>query len=359
MTGIKIIGTGSALPAYRRSNDEVEAISDYDRAERGGLSLDEWAQKYHGGRTRYVATTESTADLATEAGRRALENAGMTPEELDLIVLATFTGDYRLPQAAGVVQDSLGIKAKFLQIDSACSGFVDGLIVACSMMNAFGYRNSVVIAADVLSMLCNPKDFITQTVFGDGAGAVVLRHCRDGEFGLHGFSTGSDGDLGKYVFVPGGGSRQPLCQEVLDRELHYWQFSFSEIHRWALPRFQEASEKALAQAGLAWSDISLVIPHQASSRLIEQLAETLCFPHTRIVDIYPDHGNLSGASIPVALDITSRGGGLQAGDWFLMPAVGAGMAWGAVVARWEVAQAAGDLATRRSRRQVLNAGVLP
>lgn len=358
MTGIKIIGTGSALPKHVRSNDEVEAVSDYDRSERGGLSLDDWAQRYHGGRRRHVATTESTSDLATSAVRLALENAGLSAEDLDLIVLATFTGDYRLPQAAGIVQDNLGIKAKFIQIDSACSGFIDGLIVACSMMNSFGYRNCVVIAADVLSMLCNPKDFITQTVFGDAAGAVILQHCRDGEFGLHGFSTGSDGDLGKYVFVPGGGSRQRLSQEVLDRGLHYWEFHFSEIHKWALERFARASDHALEQAGLARSDISLVIPHQASSKLIDHLAEALKFPRERIVDIYPDHGNLSGASIPVALDITHRQGHLQPGDWLLMPAVGAGMAWGAVVARWEVARAGNRAELRPARAQVPTAGAV-
>ncbi len=350
-TSIKIVGTGSALPRMVRSNDDIEATSSYDRQERNGLSLDDWAQMHHGGRRRHVAVEETTSDLATSAARAALEDAGLSPDALDLIVLSTFTGDYRLPQAAGIVQHNLGIKAKFVQIDSACSGFVDGLIVARAMMREFSYETCVVISADVLSMLCNPQDFITQTVFGDGAGAVVLRHCGEAEIGLCGFSTGSDGDLGKYVFVPGGGSRMPFSQAVLDQKLNYWQFSFAEIHKWALQRFTVASEEALARAQRSMADISLIIPHQASSKLIDQLAEAFEFPRDRIVDIYRDHGNLSGASIPVALDSVNRSGQLNAGDWLLMPAVGAGMAWGAVVARWELELPAARLQLQAKQAQ--------
>jgi len=173
--GVAIAGTGSCLPRRILTNDEIEERTGYDRAEHGGRSLDEWAAAHHGGRSRHVVEPgEATADLATAAAVRALAAAGLDAGAVDLIVLSTFTGDQRLPQAAGQVQRNLRSRAKFLQVDSACTGFIDGLLVAQSLLEAARYRRALVISADVTSMLNHPRHWLQQTVFGDGAGAVVL-----------------------------------------------------------------------------------------------------------------------------------------------------------------------------------------
>ena len=210
--GVKIVGTGSYLPDGVRTNHDVERLSRYNRTERKNLSLDEWARRYHGGDRRHVANTEqATSDLALGAAQRALGHAGVTGTDIDLILLATFTGDYQLPQTAGILQSKLSSRAKFLQIDAACSGFIDGLMVADALMSRYPYRRTLLVAADILSRLCDPADHVTQTVFGDGAGAVVLEPCMADEIGFTVFSTGSDGELGEYVFVPAGprGQRRP------------------------------------------------------------------------------------------------------------------------------------------------------
>lgn len=336
MPSVKIAGTGHATPAWCVDNDEVERSSSYNRAERGGISLDAWARKNHGGSRRYVAREEATADLALLAGQRALQAAGLQADALDLIVLATFTGDHILPQAVGAVQAGLGTKARCLQLHAACSGFIDALSLAADIMNCGQARNALVMSGDILSRYCNPKDFVTRSVFGDAAGAAVLLPCGAGETGLAGKASGTDGDIGHYVFIPAGGSRQPIDQDGLDKEEDYWRFRFSDIHHWALERFEHASHLALAQAGLTIEDIALIIPHQASSRLIGELTQRLGVSRDKVVDIFPDYGNISGASIPVALDLVARENRLSPGDWLLLPAVGAGMAWGAAVMRWEL-----------------------
>jgi 3-oxoacyl-[acyl-carrier-protein] synthase III len=344
--GVLIVGTGHHLPAGVVTNDDVERRAAYRRAEHGGRSLDEWARAHHGGHTRRVAGEgEATSDLASEAARRALEAAGVPASELELIVLSTFTGDHRLPQAAGLVQHNLGTRAKFIQVDSACTGFVDGLLVAHSVMETQRHRTALVVSADVTSMLNDPGDWLPQTVFGDGAGAAVLER-RDGEtaHGIMSYSTGSDGDLGEYVFVPGGGSRRPVSGDVLSAGLQYWRFRFAEITRWAVDRMVLATREALTRAGIGLQDVSLIIPHQASLRILDEYAAAIEFPRDRVVITYPELGNVSGASIPISLDRALREGRISGGDWLLMPAVGAGMAWGALVYRWKAAAgAAGGL----------------
>lgn len=333
--GARIIGTAGYLPKRIVTNDAIEQETIFNRAERCGRSLDEWARFYHGGVTRHAAEPgQSTAELATEAAKLALLDAGVDVGSIDLIVLTTFTGDYRLPQTAGVLQAKLGSRAKFVQIDSACTGFIDGLMVANGLMRTQGYKRALVASADVTSMLNPPGDFLTRTVFGDGAGAIVLDDSEDENYGIRSFSCGSDGDLGEYVFAPGGGSKFPMSHATVDQGLQYWKFEFSAIAKWAVDRMVLATREVLDRARLSLDQIDLIIPHQASMKIIEQFAAAVNYPVDRIVTTYPRFGNISGASIPVALDHARRGGQLRDGDWLLMPAVGAGMAWGAVAYRW-------------------------
>jgi 3-oxoacyl-[acyl-carrier-protein] synthase-3 len=333
--GVRIVGTGGYLPTRVLTNDAIERETAFDRVERGGRSLDEWARFHHGGITRHVVEPgQPTSELATEAAKRALCNADVSIETIDIILLATFTGDYRLPQAAACLQANLGSRARFIQIDAACSGFIDGLQVAHALMKTEGYRRALVVSADVTSMLNRPGEFLPRTVFGDGAGAVVLELSADNEYGIRSFSCGSDGELGKYVYAPGGGSRFPTSHETVEQGLQYWQFDFSAIAKWGVDRMVLATRQVLERVGISLDEVDLIIPHQASRKILERFAATVDYPMERIVMTYPSLGNISGASIPVALDLANRERRLKNGDWLLMPAVGAGMAWGAVAYRW-------------------------
>ena len=189
--GIGIVGIGGYLPERVVTNDEIQARTGYDPNLKDGLSLDAWSRARHGGvRRHHAAPGEGASDLATRAAREAIASAGIEVDDLDLIVMATFTGDYRTPPAAGILQANLASRAKFLQVDSACTGFLDASQVAIGMIRAFGYRTVLVVTADRLSFLSDPHDWLSMTVFGDGAGAVVLRDV-GGEYGFTSVSTGS------------------------------------------------------------------------------------------------------------------------------------------------------------------------
>lgn len=332
-----IRGVGSYLPERVVTNDDLEAMgTDFDRTKVGNISLGEWARSRHGAVSRHWADPgEAASDMATLAARHALDDAGVDARDVDLIVMATITNDYRLPQAAFMVQANLGSKAKVIQLDAGCTGFVDSLLVACGLLDTQGYTTALVVAADTLSRLCDPRKFMPLTIFGDGAGAVVLQHQRaDNGHGVRSFVTGSDGHLGDYVLIPGGAGKQPFSQEVLDRRLQYLQLKFAEIRTWAVDRAAFCMLEAATRAGLTLEDIDWIVPHQASVSILRDVAQRLELDMAKFVVTYPHTGNVSAASIPVALDQARREGKFQDGEWLLMPSVGAGMAWGALTYRW-------------------------
>lgn len=332
-----IVGIGSYLPERVVTNDDLEAMDlDYDRAKAGGASLDEWVRSRHGAISRHWACPgQCTSDMATIAAGRALGDAGLHARDVDVIVMATVTNDYRLPQSGMMVQAKLGSTAKVIQLDSGCTGFVDGLLVACGLLEAHGYETALVVCADTLSRLCDPRKFMPLTIFGDGAGAVLLRRGEsDNGYGVRSFFTGSDGHLGHYVCVPGGGGKIPFCQEVLDERRHYLELLFHDIDSWAVDRAAFCTLKALTRAGLTLEDIAWIVPHQASFNILCKVARRLALGLEKFVITYPHTGNVSSASIPVALDQARQEGKFRDGDWLLMPSVGAGMAWGAVTYQW-------------------------
>lgn len=331
---IVIAGCGSFLPSRRVTNDDVEKHSGYERDIKG-LSLHEWASRHHGGNTRYWAAPEdATSDLALAAAVKALDDARMRASDLDLIVVSTFTSDHPLPSTASKVQAGLRSNAKFLQIDAACSGFIDAMWVASSLMRQHGYKSVLVVSGDILSRLSHPREYLPQTVFGDAAGAVVLTWQDDPSLGLFQFSTGSDGMLGDYVTIPGGGSRTPLTSARIAAGDHYWRLQFRDIKLWAIDRMSHCVIDVMRETGLKQSDVAWFVPHQASTAIINEVASQLEMPTEKIVITYEETGNTSGASIPVALDLAKRSGRFQKGGWVVMAAVGAGMAWGALTYRW-------------------------
>lgn len=334
-----IVGTGSYLPEHIVTNEEIEAaVVDYDRTRAEGVSLDQWARAKHGGVSRHrAAPGEATSDLATQAARRALADANIdvADDAVDLIVMSTFTSDHRVPQSAGIVQANLHSTAKFIQIDAGCSGFIDALLVAHGMMETHGYETALVVCADTFVNLNHPRAFMPLTIFGDGAGAVVLR--RDdtlSNYGIRAFATGSDGDLGHYVCIPGGGSRMPFSEQILRENLHYLTYKFPQIRTWAIDRMLRGTREVIERARIDLHDVKWVVPHQASLNIMNDFASQLDLPGEVFVSTYAHTGNTSGASIPIALNLANERHTFADGDWLVMPSAGAGMAWGAVAYRW-------------------------
>jgi 3-oxoacyl-[acyl-carrier-protein] synthase III len=336
---VGILGLGAYLPERVESNADVEAAYGYQRAEHSGLSLDAWVRAHHGAvQRRRAAEGQATSDLATGAARAALEDAGLQPSDLDLIVMATITSDQRLPPSAALVQASLGSSAKFLQLDSACTGFLDSVQVAIGLMGAFGYRTALVVCADTTAFCIAPGDWLTATVFGDAGAAVVLREVPEGQ-GFVSFQTGSDGSLGGLVSIPGCGSRRaPSAPPAGPGHLHA---RWGKIHGWAVPQMVDASVKAVASAGLSLEDVDWVVPHQASMPIVCEAAQRLGVSPDRVVLTYPEYGNTVASSLPLALHHADRRGLFKEGDRLLLCAVGAGMAWSASVYRWSDSRARG------------------
>jgi 3-oxoacyl-[acyl-carrier-protein] synthase-3 len=336
MTDKVITGTGSYLPQRIVTNDDIEqAALDFDR-ERAGCSLDHWCRRQMGAvQRRRVAPGEGTSDMATRAAEGALEEAGMTARDIDLIVLATITSDHRVPPTAALVQRDLGTSARFLQLDSACTGFVDALMVADGLLDRLGAETALVIGTDAMSHYMDPQKFRAQTIFGDGAGAVVLRNGADGEYGVKAYSTGASGADGYMVAVPAGGTKKPITEEVIARREQYMELALKVIPPFGVAKMVQATNEVLDRAGITAADVDWVVPHQASCNIVTDTAKALDLPLHKFILNFSEVGNTSAASVPIALDQANRLGCFRDGERLIMPAVGAGMAWGAAYVVWQ------------------------
>lgn len=331
-----ITGTGSYLPAHEVSNEELLAhVTNFD-AEKARGSLDEWIQRRYGVVTRHwAADDESTGDMGTRAAERALADAGLEASELDLIVLSTATTDHVAPHSVSVVQSNLGTKAVFHQLQDACPGFLNGMIVADSLMENLGYKKALVIAAEKMTHIVDKRDFRMIGLFADAAGAIVLEDVPRAEgYGFQSFYAGSDGAAGHALRVPAGGSRTPISAERLARGEHYLISEFREVYSFAVGTTQRCVEEAAARAGLPIADIDWVIPHHASANIIGDGLGQAGIPPERVVMSIDHTGNTSSASVPTALDEAARAGRFTTGDSVLMLALGGGMGWGSTVYRW-------------------------
>jgi 3-oxoacyl-[acyl-carrier-protein] synthase-3 len=329
-----IAGLGSYLPSKILTNNEIEVNSrTYDRQAKQGESLDHWVRRRHGGITRHLAAAgEATSDLATQAARDALADARASIDSIDLLVLATCSSDFRLPPSAAVVQKNLGFEGKFLQIDSACTGFIDAVHTATALMATGSYGRSLVVCADVTSLWIDPDDWLTQSVFGDGAAAVVLEAMPE-PAGFSHLMTGSEGSMGHLVKVDTGGSRSPWPTVQGDRG-RYLNANYGRIHMWGITHMVSAVRMVLDAAEIKIDDIDWLIPHQASSRIIADAGDKLGMDPDRVIVTFPKFGNTVGSSIPLALCDAYRHGKFRPGDLLMLAAVGAGMAWGSVLYEW-------------------------
>ncbi|HEX2226959.1 MAG TPA: beta-ketoacyl-ACP synthase III [Candidatus Binatia bacterium] len=321
-----ILGTGAELPSKVITNHDLEKMVD---------TSDEWITVRTGIRERRILEEgKGNADMALDAAKRALDDAGMVPADLDAIIMATVTADYLMPSSACVLEDKLGARGAFsFDVGAACSGFINALAVADCFIRTGKIRTALVVGSDALSRLLNWQDRGTCILFGDGAGAVVLGASENGN-GILSTKLRTDGSYAKTLYVPAGGSLRPASPETVRRHEHTITMNGKEVFKIAVRSMEEISRQALEEAGVTVDQISLVIPHQANKRIIVALAERLGVPMDKVVVNVDRYGNTSAASIPVALDEARRAGRIRPGDIVLLNAFGAGFAWGAAVAKF-------------------------
>lgn len=323
---VGIIGTGKYVPEKILTNSDLEKMVDTN---------DEWIVSRTGIKERHIAAPDqATSDLAYEAAIKALESAGMTGSDLDLIIVATITPDSSFPSTACILQDKLGAKgAAAFDLSAACSGFVYGLATATSFIQSGMYNNALVIGADCLSRITDYTDRNTCVLFGDGAGAVVVGEVPEGR-GFKAFDLGAEGAGGSLLQIEGGGSRLPASAETVENKKHYIYMNGREVFKFAVRVMGTATIEVLRKAGMDRTDVDLFVPHQANVRIIQSAMQRLELPEEKVVVNVDKYANTSAASIPLALVEAAEEGRMKAGDTVLMVGFGGGLTWGASVLVW-------------------------
>ncbi len=323
---VSIIGTGSYLPEKILSNADLSKIVD---------TSDEWITTRTGIKERRMAAQdEHTSDMAAKAALKAMEQAGISADQIDFILVATATPDMLFPATACFVQKKIGAtKAACLDISAACAGFLFGLEIAQQFITSHTYDIVLVIGAEKLTSITNWTDRNTCVLFGDGAGAAVLQH-RGSAHGIISTHIGSDGNYSDILFMPGGGSRCPITRENADQNLATIHMTGKEVYKQAITAMLKASRKALEDAGLTIDDIACVIPHQANLRIIEAIADRLKIPLEKFFVNLDKYGNTSAAAVAIALDEANRSGRIKSGDYILMVVFGGGLTWASTVIEW-------------------------
>ncbi|MDA5776044.1 3-oxoacyl-ACP synthase III FabH [Listeria monocytogenes] len=306
-----ILGVGKYVPEKIVTNFDLEKIMD---------TSDEWIRTRTGIEERRIARDdEYTHDLAYEAAKVAIKNAGLTPDDIDLFIVATVTQEATFPSVANIIQDRLGAKnAAGMDVEAACAGFTFGVVTAAQFIKTGAYKNIVVVGADKLSKITNWDDRTTAVLFGDGAGAVVMGPVSD-DHGLLSFDLGSDGSGGKYL--------------NLDENKKIYM-NGREVFRFAVRQMGEASLRVLERAGLEKEDLDLLIPHQANIRIMEASRERLNLPEEKLMKTVHKYGNTSSSSIALALVYAVEEGRIKDNDNVLLVGFGGGLTWGALIIRW-------------------------
>lgn len=313
-----IAGVGSALPTRQVSNQELAQTVD---------TTDEWIVERTGIRNRYIAGAgETTASLATEAARNALDHAGLDASEIDLIVLATATPDQTFPSSATKVQAALGINDCIaFDVHAVCTGFLYALTVADSMLRSGNAHKALVIGAETFSRILDWEDRATCVLFGDGAGALVLS-AEEGDSGILSTSLHADGRHNDLLFVDGGPSSTGTVGKL--------RMKGREVFRHAVVNLAQVMGEVLESAGLSTADVDWVVPHQANARILDATAKKLGLPPEKVVVTVDRHANTSAASVPLALDTAVKDGRIKRGDIVVLEAMGGGFTWGAAALRY-------------------------
>ena len=323
---VGILGTGSYVPEKVVTNFDLEKMVE---------TSDEWIVSRTGIKERRVAAKEqASSDMAYEAAMQALAKAKVNPTELDLIVVATVTPDHSFPSTGSILQDRLGAtKAAAFDLSAACSGFLYGLSVGTSFVKTGMYKYVLVIGVESLSKITDWTDRNTCVLFGDGAGAAVLGPVEEG-YGFLSFELGSDGSGGNLLKQQAGGSRLPASEESVDQKLHYITMAGSEVFKFAVKIMEQASMRVVEQAGLKKEDVDFLVPHQANMRIIDYAIRRLELQEDKVIINLDRYGNMSSASIPVALDEALSAGKIKHGDNVLLVGFGGGLTWGATLIKW-------------------------
>ncbi len=327
INAVTIAGTGSYVPEKVMTNEDLSEIVDTN---------DEWIVTRTGIKERRIAAEdEFTSHMGTKAATRALEQAGLEGAEVDLIIVATITPDTLTPATACYVQEALGAKnAVAFDISAACSGFLYAMKIAKNLIATGSFQNALIIGAEKLSSFVNWNDRTTCVLFGDGAGAAVLRKAQDGEGVILATDIGTDGGQTDLLNIPGGGAACPITVSNAGERLATLAMQGKEVFKHAVRRMKNSANVVIERAGLKAEDIALVIPHQANLRIIDAIADRLTVPNDRVFVNLHKYGNTSAAAIAIALDEANREGRIQRGDQFVMVAFGAGLTWAAAAIEW-------------------------
>jgi 3-oxoacyl-[acyl-carrier-protein] synthase III len=317
------------VPPRRLTNADLEKMVDTN---------DEWILQRTGIRERHIVDPGiATSDLATEAAVQAIARAGLTPDDIDVIIVGTVTPDMFFPSTACLVQHKIGAsRAWGFDLSAACSAFTFALTVGGQLVASGGARHVLVIGADVMSSIIDYTDRATCVLFGDGAGAVVVGVAEDSRLGLLDFEHEVDGSGGPALCMPAGGSRQPASHETVDRRLHYVKQEGQAVFKFAVRKTGEVCERLLERNGLAAADLDLFVSHQANRRIILSAAERLGLPEAKVVINIDRFGNTTAATIPLALADAVNDGRLKRGDLVLLASVGAGFTVGSILLRWSI-----------------------
>ena len=319
-----IVGWGTAVPDARCSNADLEATVDTN---------DTWIVERTGIRERRIAAPgETSATLGTAAAADAIKRAGLSPTDIDLLVVATASPDTLLPHTGAHIGDALGLRCGSFDVSAACAGFVYELVVGASLLNA-GYQHVLIVGAETLSRITDPEDRATVILFGDGAAAAVLSRS-DGAPGLLGWDLGCDGSAAGLIEIPAGGGRLPTSADTVAARGHYMKMQGQEVFRRAVRAVVDTSIATLERAGVGIDDVQWFVPHQANLRIIEAAAKRLGFEPGRTITNIEHYGNTSSASIPLALFEAVDDGRVREGDLVLCAGVGAGLTWGSALIRW-------------------------
>ena len=321
-----VIGWGSYVPPKVMTNEELAKTVD---------TSDGWIREMTGIQQRHIASPkESTALMAVHAAREAMETADVNPSDIELIIVATASPEYPFPATACLVQDALGADhAGAFDLEAGCSGFVYGMCSAAGMIRGGMFNTILIVGAETLSRLVDWNDRATCVLFGDGAGAVILRGSEQ-PGGVMASVLGSDGSGGELLMVPGGGARNPAGPETVTSGMHYIKMSGREVYRFATRVMASAARQVATQAGWSLDNIDLFIPHQANRRIIDSASKSLKIPPEKVFVNLEKYGNTSAASIPIALCEAMDTGRIKPGDKLLMVGFGAGLTWAACALEW-------------------------
>jgi 3-oxoacyl-[acyl-carrier-protein] synthase-3 len=323
---LEILGTGAYMPPNVVTNDDIAHRVD---------TSNEWIVQRTGIRERRAVNPgDSTLFLATSAARAALENAHLSPEDIDLILCATITPEHFLPATACLMQAALGCGwVPAFDLSAACSGFVWGFGAAAQYLMSGMARTVLVVGAETLTTITDPLDRGTCILFGDGAGAAILRRGEDPRRGIIAMRWGADGERGKFIIVPAGGSHQPATHASIDARLHYMHMQGREVYKFAVTQMATIVEQTCDDAGVDVEDLALLVPHQSNLRIIESACERAKIPMDKVVVNIDRYGNTSAASVAVGLHEAHRDGRIKPGDLVMLVAFGAGLTWGSILLR--------------------------